>query len=143
MYSCTPFEQKHLPEEVLDDPIRRRPLLNVMGTGEFKELRSRIQVQGPLEWVSNSLLVGQGCRAHACTFSEGVFVFDVVQDRAWAMYFEREESGVSGKRFGSLGPQDAVPRRVLERWVIDRKLNWEQFDVLQHDPSVEAPGKEP
>lgn len=124
-YSYSAMDSKKYPNEVLDDPVKREPLLKVMSKADFKELRRRVEVRSPLQRASDTIFVGQGGMAHSGGISEGIFVIDVARNKAWAMYFEK----ASGKFFGSLSPDDAIPRRVFEHWMSEHKMLWSQFAV--------------
>lgn len=124
-YSYSPMRSKKYPSEVLNDPVRRAPLLRIMGEKDFVELRRRMQTEMPLEQASETIFLGRGCMAHSCGSSEGLFAIDIARNIAWAMYVE----GESGKFFGSIASGDVIPKRFFEPWLNARKMTWRHFSI--------------
>src|SRR5215467_9611407 len=91
------------PEDLLDDPVKREPLVKLLGVSEFKSFRNNLQSAPPLEKLSTGLYAGEGCLAHSCGSSEGAFVIDVVNRRAWAIRFDpKNKRNFDGTGTGSV-----------------------------------------
>jgi predicted aspartyl protease len=122
-YSSGPMHSKKYPHEVLNDPAVRGPFLQIMSHEDFKELNRHIEVQSPLERLSDTIFVGRGCIAHRCCNTGGEFVIDVAKNTAWAMYYD-ETTKIF---FGSPPPEDAVIRPLIEGWMSRHNVSLDRF----------------
>lgn len=129
-YSFTELEKKTYPDEILDDPVIRKPVIKVMGKNNFLKMRKRIAVQGLLEKYSPGIYTGQGCMPHSCGSEEGIFVLDSLKKQAWAMYIFNENGQIRGAFFGSLVDANGIVRQILDRWLSNNKITWSQINAV-------------
>jgi len=132
-YSFSEIQRKKYPNEILDDPLRRAPIVEITGNQQFLELRSRMLVAPPIQKLTKDLYVGQGCMPHSCGTDESIFILNATDKVAWAMYiFSKETTDVvSGKFFGNPETMDTNTRNVIEKWMDSKKLRWSQIALTK------------
>ena len=126
-YSYSPMEEKKYPRDLLDDPVKREPLVKLLGEAEFKSFRNNLQTAPPLEKLSTGLYAGEGCLAHSCGSSQGAFVIDVVNRRAWAIRFDPNNKR---KFYGTISAKDDVIQQFFEKWFGRENLSWQKFGII-------------
>ena len=134
-YSYTTMKEKKYPMEVLDDPVRREPLVKLMGNGAFLDLRRHIELQSGFVRLSDTLFWAEGCTSHFCNSSAGAFLIDTAKNRAWAIYYDDK----GGKFFGSFSAEDTLQRKAFDRWLSERKLSWPLFARMSKDANPPRP----
>ena len=126
-YDFTPLAAKKYPDELLNDPVQREPLIKLIGRSHFKKFRENIGVQSLLERVANRYIIGHGCMPHSCGVNEAIFVLDTVKSDAWAISYGTDYTVkppmMSGRLWGSFSPDDNVPKLILARWMSEHGLS--------------------
>jgi len=117
------LESKKMPNEVLDDPTTRVPILKIVGNDRFKDFRLDMGLSDPLKRIDNSFIIGSGCRPHDCSDRYSMFVLDAINNLAWAVDGEDEiGEGAKARIWGILTPDDVVPLREIRGWLAQHKI---------------------
>jgi predicted aspartyl protease len=137
-YDFTPLTAKKYPSDILNDPVQRVSLINVIGRGQFKKFHENIGVESPLERIANRYVVGHGCLPHSCDSNEAIFVLDTLKSDALAISYSTDyrvsPPTVSGRQRGSFGADDAVPKLILSRWMTEHGLSATATMYLPYTP---------
>ena len=127
-YNFQPMKEKKYPNDFLDDPVRREPLLKVIGRSQFKRFRQNIGFQFPIEIVADRFVVGSGCLPHMCNSAGAIFVVDTVKNEAWAVSFTTDYAAKpvrsSAKLWGRLSSEDSDAKSILTEWMTKNGLTW-------------------
>jgi hypothetical protein len=126
-YSYDPLDKKKYPDDILNDPVNRVPLVKVLGKENYLRMRERFDLQMELAKVSNGIYVGKGCMAHMCGSEEGIFVLDSIKKEAWALYIEDEKGRTKGSFFGALSENNTQVKRIFDTWLAEHKISWNQI----------------
>ncbi|WP_306591342.1 TIGR02281 family clan AA aspartic protease [Geothrix sp. 21YS21S-4] len=136
-FNSLPMKEKRFAHEIFNDPINRKPLLDLLGPKGFKDLRSHMEVSSGLIWLTESLVWATGCTSHSCTISEGAFLLETRANKAWAISFDSE-----GKRFfGSKLNPSSPGMRAIDDWLKVRHLFWGSFSFIRDQSGISAPIK--
>lgn len=149
-YNFEPLKAKKYPSDLLNDPVRREPLLKVIGQSQFKSFRQNIAVQSPIDIVADRFVVGSGCAPHSCGTDEAIFVMDMVTSDAWAISFTTDYTVNPAQRnvklWGNTLTADSAAKAILTRWMTERGLSWTSAATVPYtapldQSAVSAPGK--
>lgn len=127
------------PNDVLGDPNLRAPLLTLIGREHYAVFRRSLDL-GSVQTIEGRYIVGSGCQPHACCLNFGMFVLDTAQRKAWALEGKSKncQPGTdTAQMWGTLFPEDAVPRRELQRWLTDRQMGWARVTVSAQPQPIE------
>lgn len=102
----------------------------------LNKLRKRLQVVSEIKNYSNIFYVGQGCQKHSCGSEEGFIILDDNKKKAWAIYISDESGRIKGKFFGKLDVSDVIPKRIIEAWLVEHEISWDQLAIYNEIPAV-------
>jgi len=133
MYSETPLHRKEYAEDVLSDPILRKPLLTLIGKDHFGEFRMAMLASSSVTVITDRFVVGSGCMPHSCGTNGAIFVIDLLRKKAWAVEgqnFDDPRSQMKAKLWGYLKSEDAVPRKMIGEWLAKHSLSWNLVSLV-------------
>jgi S1-C subfamily serine protease len=119
------------PSDILGDPSLRAPLLSLIGRDHYAAFRQTFGL-GRVKTIDGRYVIGSGCQPHACCLNYSVFVLDTVQGKAWALAAQSKDcrpGTETVEMWGTLFPEDLVPRRELERWLAEKRIGWARVSV--------------
>lgn len=149
-YNFEPLKSKKYPDDLLNDPVQREPLLKIIGRNQFKKFRQSIGLGFPIEIVADRFIIGSGCERHNCGSNEAIFVIDSVKHDAWAVSFTMDytvkPARSNAKLWGRLTTEDFAAKSLLTRWMTERGLTWTStvyvpYTAGQDQTAPYTPGK--
>src|SRR5262249_3186478 len=88
-YSATPLVEKKEPNEILNDPKAREPILRIIGAAYFSRFRDAMSMHAvdDLQTLDGNFIIGKGsCAPVYCgDLRYAMFILDVANLLAWAV----------------------------------------------------------
>lgn len=130
LYSTAPLAEKEAPEEILNDPNAREPILKIIGAEYFAKFRDAMEgylYHKGIRIVDGNFVIGKGlCPPIDCPDTKAaMFVLDIANQLAWAV--EGYEIKVIGETptariWGPLTSNDVVPKREIKTWLGENNI---------------------
>jgi hypothetical protein len=129
IYPQTPLNQKQTPSDILDDPILREPLVELLGKKGFARFRNYPGAAVPerdLKFLNDSVVIGAGCFPHDCVEKFGLFIIDYKRKLAWAVEGENR----SAKIWGAISSLNELEKREVSRWLSEHMIPESAVSVI-------------
>jgi hypothetical protein len=120
VYNTLEMTKKTTLHELLDDPERRRPILQLLGARDFRSLRYATAYPQPessdsdavFEQLSDDIYIGRGCQRD-CDWGRSIFAIDLGRDQAWVAMINDDLVHLYG-RWADMSPE---VRMAFDRWI--------------------------
>jgi hypothetical protein len=138
IYSISPLSQKKYPQDILQDPNLRQPLVDLLGAKGFAQFRHNLDVSSEdnLKIIDNDVVIGSGCVPHNCDSQFGLFIVDVKRKLAWALEGENNDGVARARIWGKITTLDQLQKREISRWLDDNKIPSSAVSFMPISPSL-------